>query len=222
MGWYKDPTTGRWLNNGATSGQAHDRNGATNTGANRQGRPSVEDPRRRGHYVSPDNPWVQREDHAKRNAEKAKEIYKGPAPPNLAQRAAVDPFHSEPFYQRLAGVRQSLAASGVGSAQAVSRSALGARGVSMSGPASAGTYVNDALAAARGGVNENVASDAAGMRFVSRERRVNEARGFQYQQSMEGMKRLLNNWLDNDTINAERYKRVLGTIGQSLGDVYGS
>jgi len=218
MGWYKDTTTGRWLNDGATSGQAHDRNGSTTTGANRRRLPSVEDPRRRGHYVSPDDPWVQR----KQPTQLERETYKGPPPPNLAQRAAVDPFHSEPFYQRLAGVRQNLAASGAGSAQAVSRSALGARGVSMSGPASAGTYVNDALAAARGGVNENVASDAAGMRVVSRERRVNEARGFQYQQSMEGMKRLLNNWLDNDTINAERYKRVLGTIGQSLGDVYGS
>lgn len=216
MGWYKDTTTGRWLNDGATSGQAHDRNGSTTTGANRRRLPSVEDPRRRGHYTAP--PGSQ----APAIPQKNPETYKGPAPPNLAQRAAKDPFHSEPFYQRLAGVRQNLAASGAGSAQAVSRSALGARGVSMSGPASAGTYVNDALAAARGGVNENVASDAAGMRFVSRERRVNEARGFQYQQSMEGMKRLLNNWLDNDTINAERYKRVLGTIGQSLGDVYGS
>lgn len=219
MAWYQDPTSGRWLNDGATSGQAHDRNGATNTGANRRRAASVEDPRRRGHYTAPpgSNGIGQRPPAPPRT-----EAYLGPAPPNLAQRAAVDPFHSEPFYQRLAAARQNLMASGVGSAQAMARSALGARGVAATGPASAGTYVNDALSAARGAVNEGVQSDAAGMRFVSRERRVNEARGFQYQQSMEGMKRLLNNWLDNDQINAERYKRVLGLVGQSVGDLYGS
>lgn len=219
MAWYKDPTSGRWLNDGATSGQAHDRNGATNTGANRRRAASVADPRHPGRYTAPpgSNGIGQRPPTPPRT-----ETYSGPPAPNLAVRAAQDPAFNEPFYQRLGAVRSNLAASGIQSAQAHAAGALGARGLGGLGtPGGAGTYVNDALAAARGGVGQDIRSDAAGMRYVSRERRVNEARGFQYQQSAEGMKRLLNNWLDNDQINAERYKRVLGLIGQSAGDLYG-